>query len=105
MGELTHSAEKDTSTPERVWDECVAWIAYAGQADVKGWVLEAAEQANPYRPVSTCGERYGSNPDPCHREANHPGAHSNRYGTTWASREQWLSRVTPPDNDQGARDE
>jgi hypothetical protein len=43
-----------------------------------------------------CGERYGHNPDPCHREPDHSGAHSNRYGTTWASAEQWLSRVTPP---------
>lgn len=41
--------ETEAPTPEQVWDECVAWMAYQGQADVKGWLLEAAEQANPYR--------------------------------------------------------
>lgn len=30
------------------WAECVTWMAHSGQADVKGWLLEAAEQHNPY---------------------------------------------------------
>lgn len=38
-----------TDTAHDGWQKCVEWIAYQGQADVKGWLLEAAEQANPYR--------------------------------------------------------
>lgn len=44
----------------------------------------------------TCGEHYGRNPDPCHRESGHEGAHSNRWGTTWASAKQWRTRAAPP---------
>lgn len=30
-----------------------------------------------------CGAQYGHNPELCYHEKGHPGAHSNRYGTTW----------------------
>lgn len=32
-----------------------------------------------------CGEAYGANPDTCNEIRWHDGAHSNKYGTTWAS--------------------
>ncbi len=39
-----------------------------------------------------CGVQYGSNPDRCYLQSNHRGAHSNRWGTTWANDD----RLTPP---------
>lgn len=47
----------------------------------------------------TCGEQYGKNPDPCYRAAGHVGAHSNKWGTTWASARQWQERIIPPGGD------
>jgi hypothetical protein len=37
----------------------------------------------------TCREQYGKNPDRCNRPVNHKGPHSNKWGTTWATSEQW----------------
>lgn len=39
----------------------------------------------------TCDAQYGKNPDLCYRAKGHKGAHWNRYGTTWATEQQWES--------------
>lgn len=54
--------------------------ALAAQApDVAALILGAIRRGE------ACAAQYGSNPDLCYQAAGHPGTHSNRYGTTWAS--------------------